>query len=166
MIAAVAALTAADRAALLDLWIRGWSLTFPAIDFAAQRPWLSDHLDRLMAGGATLLVHRPAEMPLDAFLTVHPQTGDLDQLAVDPDHAGRGLGRALIAEAKRRSPAGLTLRVNKANTRAVALYANTGFVVTGEDVSARSGLPVWCMAWPRAPSRLPSAVAVAGAGVT
>lgn len=146
-LARVDRLSEPDRAALLDFWIAGWSATLPHIDFAAQRGWLSDHLDALVAAGACLLLTRTADGAPVAFLTVHPGTGALDQLAVAPDHAGRGLARELIAEAKRLSPAGLRLRVNKANGRAYALYRHVGFVVTGEDVSARSGLPVWTMAW-------------------
>lgn len=146
--ARVERLSERDRTALLDFWIAGWRATLPDIDFDAQRGWLSDHLDALVAEGAWLLLTRAGDgdAPV-AFLTVHLASGVVDQLAVAPDHAGRGLARALIAEAKRLSPAGLRLRVNKANGRAYDLYRHVGFVVTGEDVSARSGLPVWTMAW-------------------
>ena len=46
------------------------------------------------------------------FVTVDPRTGYLDQIVVAPERWASGVGAALIAEAKRLSPAGLELDVN------------------------------------------------------
>jgi putative acetyltransferase len=142
------ALDDAARAALLDLWVAAWAQAMPTIDFVARRAWFSAHLDTLLAGGAVLVTARTAaDGAPTGFFTLQPGTGEIDQLAVDPRSSGRGIARALLEEAKRLSPDGLHLRVNKINARAMSLYARAGFVVTSETVNARSGLPVWDMAW-------------------
>lgn len=138
-----------DRAPLLDVWIAAWTPVVPSIDFAADRGWLSDHLEGLLRNGAVLLLARDEAGIPRGFLTLDRETGAIDQLAVDPACSGRGLGRRLMDEAKRLAPAaGLKLRVTQVNGRAVRFYQNAGFAVTGEAVSARSGLPVFTMAWP------------------
>ena len=52
---------------------------------------------------------------------------NIDTLFVDPDHHGRGVGRSLITDARRRFPAGLTVDVNEQNTRALGFYEHLGF---------------------------------------
>src|SRR6516164_2453299 len=52
-----------------------------------------------------------------------------------------------VAEAKRISPAGLDLHVNKDNTRAIRFYEKQGFVISGEALNWRSGAPVHKMSW-------------------
>ena len=54
---------------------------------------------------------------------------------------------ALITEAKRLSPAGLTLLVNSDNARAVRFYARNGFVYTHDDVNPASGRRIQGMKW-------------------
>ena len=137
-----------DRAPLLDFWIAAWAPVIPSIDFAADRGWLSDHLDGLLREGAVLLLARDEAGRPRGFLTLDRATGTVDQLAVDPACGGQGVGRRLMDEAKRLAATGLTLRVNQINVRAVHFYRQAGFAVTGEAVSARSGLPVFTMAWP------------------
>ena len=50
-------------------------------------------------------------------------------------------------EAKRLSPSGVTLLVNKDNARAIRFYERNGFAHDGEDVNPTSGRPVLKMAW-------------------
>jgi putative acetyltransferase len=74
-------------------------------------------------------------------------SGYLDQLVVSPDHWGSKLAGALLDEAKRLSPGGVTLLVNKDNARAIRFYERNGFVHAGEDVNPTSGRPVLRMTW-------------------
>ena len=65
---------------------------------------------------------------------------------VAPAQWGSGLAAALVDEAKRRSPHGVTLKVNADNFRAIRFYQRNGFVETGQEVNA-SGRPVLNLAW-------------------
>ena len=75
------------------------------------------------------------------------ESGYLDQLVVNPDHWGSKLAGALVDEAKRLSPGGVTLKVNKDNARAIRFYERNGFGHGGEDVNPTSGRPVLRMTW-------------------
>ncbi len=52
---------------------------------------------------------------------------DLDQLYVDPDAAGRGVGSTLVDLAKDLRPGGLALWTFQTNTRAQSFYRSHGF---------------------------------------
>jgi GNAT superfamily N-acetyltransferase len=52
---------------------------------------------------------------------------DLDQLYVDPDVAGQGVGSTLVDLAKDLRPGGLALWTFQTNTRAQAFYGRHGF---------------------------------------
>lgn len=54
----------------------------------------------------------------------------LEQLYVDPDAQGRGVGRALLDAARAGSPSGIALHVFARNARARAFYEAAGFVLT------------------------------------
>jgi GNAT superfamily N-acetyltransferase len=54
----------------------------------------------------------------------------IDQLYVDPDHTGRGIGGRLMAVAKAQRAAGLRLWTFAANVRARRFYERHGFVPT------------------------------------
>ena len=58
-----------------------------------------------------------------------------------------GEGNALVDEAKRLSPDGITLLVNTDNSRAIRFYERNGFVRDGADVNPTSGRPVLRMKW-------------------
>ena len=73
-----------------------------------------------------------------------------------PKQWGSGVALALLDEAKRLSPTGLDLLVNKDNARAIRFYEKHGFVYAGEDKNPVSGKPVNRMAW-RPPPHLRSA---------
>lgn len=52
----------------------------------------------------------------------------IEQLYVDPDWTGRGVGAALLEVAKRHRPEGLQLWAFQSNRRALRLYERHGFV--------------------------------------
>jgi putative acetyltransferase len=136
-----------DEDAAIALWQRTWQQAYPSIDFAARVAWWrSRWRDELVPNAAIVVAEQADEMI--GFVTIDA-TGYLDQLVVAPEHWGSSLGDALVDEAKRRSPDGVTLLVNKDNARAIRFYERNGFVPAGEDVNPSSGRPVLKMAWKR-----------------
>jgi putative acetyltransferase len=135
-----------DEDDAIELWRRTWQQHFPQIDFTARAPWWRERWRQELAPVAHIVV---AEMTgaLIGFVTVDPKTLYLDQIVVAPEAWGSGAATALLDEAKRLSPAGIDLLVNKENARAIRFYEKHGFRTTGEDVNPRSGAPVYRMRW-------------------
>ncbi len=131
---------------LLPLWLAAWAAAMPEIDFPARSDWFRAHLAQLTREGAQVICAE-AEGGLAGFVTVHSDSGHLDQLAVHPAWAGQGVAAALLDAAKAASPARLWLDVNQANRRAVALYRRAGFSTAGDGINPLSGLATWRMGW-------------------
>ena len=144
---AIAAATPADRPAMAALWVETWARTMPDIDFVARRPWLDGHLDTLAADGAQIRVARAADGTVAGFVVIHPGTGYLDQLAVAPAFWGKGAAEALMAEARRISPARVALDVNQDNPRAVRFYEKMGLAIVAEGANPMSGRRTFRMEW-------------------
>jgi putative acetyltransferase len=134
-----------DEDGAIALWLETWQQAYPEIDFAARVPWWRERWRGELVPNANIVVAEQAGA-LIGFVTIDA-TGYLDQLVVSPDHWGSDLGDALVAEAKRLSPHGITLLVNADNVRAIRFYERNGFVHAGEDVNPTSGRPVLRMAW-------------------
>jgi putative acetyltransferase len=134
-----------DEDAAIALWRQTWQQAYPSIDFAARVAWWRERWRNELVPNASIIVAEQANA-LIGFVTID-RSGYLDQLVVSPDHWGSKLANALVDEAKRLSPAGVTLLVNKDNSRAIRFYERNGFVHAGEDVNPTSGRPVLKMAW-------------------
>jgi putative acetyltransferase len=136
---------AGDEDAAIALWQETWQQAYPEIDFAARVAWWRERWRSELVPNAAIIVAEQ-ENVLVGFVTIDGQ-GYLDQLVVSPDRWGSDLANALVKEAKRLSPGGVTLLVNKDNARAIRFYERNGFVHAGEDVNPTSGRPVLRMAW-------------------
>jgi putative acetyltransferase len=136
----------ADEDAAIELWRRTWQQAYPRIDFTARLDWWRQRWRDELVPAATITVAE-ADGEMLGFVTVDPLTFDLDQIVVAPETWGMGVATALMAEAKRISPAGLDLHVNTDNTRAISFYEKHGFVISGEAINWRSGAPVHKMSW-------------------
>jgi len=135
-----------DEDAAIELWRRTWQLAYPQIDFSARLDWWRERWRSELVAIAAIAVAE-TEGRLAGFVTVDPQSFDLDQIVVAPEAWGTGIASALIAEAKRLSPNGLDLHVNKDNARAIRFYEKHGFAISGEALNWRSGAPVHKMSW-------------------
>ena len=135
-----------ERERLADLWVASWRATYRDIDFEARRAWFLDHLEKLeKVGGETICAFD--DLTMLGFVVIDVTTGWLDQIAVDPDAFGSGCAKRLLDEARRLSPAGVTLDVNADNFRALRFYAREGFVKTGEGANAMSGRKTVSLEW-------------------
>jgi putative acetyltransferase len=134
-----------DEDAAIALWLETWQQAYPSIDFAARLAWWRERWRNELVPRAAIVVAEQSGA-LTGFVTVDP-SGYLDQLVVGTNYWGSDLGNTLIAEAKRLSPDGISLKVNADNARAIRFYERNGFVHAGEDVNPTSRRPVLKMAW-------------------
>jgi putative acetyltransferase len=159
---AVRSYVAADEEAAIELWQRTWQATYPAIDFTARLAWWRERWRTELVPTCTIKVMTARKVIMasgaDAgvpagemvgFVTVDPGTGYLDQLVVAPQAWGSPAAAVLLDAAKEIAPSGLDLRVNQDNARAIRFYAKHGFAISGKDVNARSGAPLYVMSWRR-----------------
>ncbi len=138
--------TAADEDAAIELWRRTWAEHYPRIDFTARVPWWRERWrNELVPHTQIVLAERDGA--LVGFVTIEPATLYLDQIVVAPEAWGAGAARALLDEAKRRSPRGIDLKVNKDNARAIGFYRKHGFAYAGDDKNPGSDMLVNRMSW-------------------
>ncbi len=138
--------TPADEDAAIELWRRTWAQHYPRIDFTARVPWWRERWrNELVPVAVITLAERDGA--LLGFVTVDPKTRYLDQFVVAPEAWGSDVARALMDAAKKQSPTGLDLLVNKDNARAIRFYEKHGFVYAGEDKNPVSGIAVNRMTW-------------------
>jgi len=137
---------AADEDAAIALWLRTWQAAYPQLDFLARLDWWRSRWRHELVPSSAIVIADAAGAVI-GFVTVDPVTNYLDQLVVAPERWGFGVGAALMAEAKKLSPAGLELDVNTDNARAVRFYDKQGFSVSGGGVNPISGSPVHRMRW-------------------
>ena len=138
--------TTADEDAAIELWRRTWQKHYPHLNFTERVDWWRTRWRTELAPVARIVI---AEMAgaMVGFVTVDPKTMYLDQIVVAPEHWGGDVALALLDEAKRISPKGIDLLVNKDNARAIRFYEKHGFVYAGEDKNPVSGIAVKRMAW-------------------
>src|SRR3954465_14190286 len=105
--------TAADEDAAIALWRETWQQAYPAIDFAARETWWRERWRGELVPNANIVVAEQ-DAALTGFVTIDAK-GYLDQLVVAPERWGTALATALLDEAKRLSPDGITLLVNTDN---------------------------------------------------
>ena len=136
----------ADEDAAIELWRRTWAQHYPHIDFNARVGWWRERWRQDLLPVARVVMALKDET-LVGFVTVDPKTMYLDQIVVAPEYWGSEIATALLDEAKRLSPKGLDLLVNKDNFRAIRFYEKHGFMYAGEDKNPVSGIAVNRMAW-------------------
>ena len=135
-----------DEDAAVALWLRTWQAAYPELDFAQRLDWWRQRWrDELLPAAEVFVAEADSEMI--GFVTINPRTFYLDQIVVAPERWRSGVGAALVAHAKRISPAGLDLDVNTDNARAIGFYSKQGFLISGAGVNPISGKPVHRMSW-------------------
>ncbi len=138
--------TAADEGAAIALWQRTWQHAYPDIDFAERLAWWRKRWREELVPSCTIVLAEMNGRPA-GFVTVDPESGELDQIVVAPEYWGTSAATQLMAEAKRIAPGSLHLDVNQDNARALAFYRREGFVFAGESINTLSGRPIFRMRW-------------------
>ncbi|MCZ0738130.1 GNAT family N-acetyltransferase [Phreatobacter sp. AB_2022a] len=141
----VTAFDPARLPAMTDLWVATWAATYPAIDFDRRRGWFTDRITAFVEDGVAVPLAFVGS-DLAGLVTVDPAGGWIDQMLVGLAFQGGGAGAALMAEARRLSPNGLSLDVNADNGRAIAFYRREGFVRTGGRINGQ-GAAIDIMTW-------------------
>lgn len=129
--------TPADRDALLALWLRSVRATHTFLteaDITALIPAVRD--------GALVMLETWVWVDSDdrplGFMGL--DDAKLEALFIDPDHAGKGGGKQLVAHARSlKGP--LTVDVNEQNPEALGFYLAQGFVRTGRSETDSEGRP-------------------------
>jgi putative acetyltransferase len=136
----------ADEDAAIELWRRTWQAAYPAIDFGERVSWWRERWRGELVPQAQIVIAE-SDGVLEGFVTIVPKTGYLDQIVVAPEFWGSNVAALLLDEAKRISPTGIDLLVNKDNARAIRFYEKQGFMFAGDEVNPVSGRPVYRMSW-------------------
>jgi ribosomal protein S18 acetylase RimI-like enzyme len=124
--------------AVFDAAVRaGWTYLGQLV---AEPMFTSDDWEQLVADHQppnALLVAVDQTDGVVGYTAVHPEDGEMFLLFVHPTHAGRGIGRALLAAAHDAlRDAGCEeayLFVHEQNERAIAVYAAAGYCPDGSD---------------------------------
>ena len=119
--------TASDATQIADVWLASWRATFdfgPAHPDDDVRRWVREDL---LVEAENWVATDPSQSHRVIALLGLSETM-VEQLYVRPEWIGRGVGRELLALAKRRRPDGLELYCFAANDRARRFYERNGFV--------------------------------------
>jgi GNAT superfamily N-acetyltransferase len=115
-----------EASEVADLWLRSRRASIPAIPAPVHsdddvHDWF---LSVVIPKGATWVIDGPARI----VAMISLDRGWIDQLYVDPDETGRGLGSTLIGFAKQQCAEGLNLWTFQSNSGARRFYERHGFV--------------------------------------
>ena len=123
-----------DFDAVTDLWRRSRIRAMPDLHARIGHTAEEDraHFQNVILQKYDLWVAEAGGAPA-AFIAIGD--GVIDQLYVDPDYQGRGIGTGLLNHAKSLSPAGLKLFTHQTNTAARRFYERRGFSVARLGIS-------------------------------
>jgi ribosomal protein S18 acetylase RimI-like enzyme len=134
---------AADAAAIADVFDAavkaGWTYLG---DLAAEPMFTSTDWDELVANHQppNLLIVAVDERQIVGYAAAHPEDCEMFLLFVHPNHAGRGIGRQLLAAADDALRAAgcreAFLFVHELNARAISVYQAAGYHPDGTDRSS------------------------------
>jgi ribosomal protein S18 acetylase RimI-like enzyme len=126
--------TPADYAVLADLWFDSWMSIGISNETDLDREGVRARFYIDAATKWDLFTAEDGDR-LRGLLALVPAEARIDQIFVDPEGKGTGLGRLLMDYAKRCLPDGIVLVTHTDNLRARAFYTHHGFTLerTEED---------------------------------
>ncbi|MFE4611644.1 N-acetyltransferase family protein [Streptomyces niveus] len=115
----------ADASDISGLWLRSFAAALPTVTRPHSEQQVHAWIRDIVLPTQETWVATAGETVVGMMVI---EGGDVDQLYLDPDHRGRGIGARLIDLAKRRRPAGLSLWTFQINGPARRFYERQGFV--------------------------------------
>lgn len=129
-----------DLEAIVNLWYHTWHETFPHLShphpYSVWRTRFQAHL----AVQATVWLAE-VDNSIVGFIAILLSERSIDQLFVHPQYHDRGIGSALLNQAKQLCPQGLTLYTLQVNAKACAFYERHGFKRGRLSVNKFNGQP-------------------------
>lgn len=120
----------------MDIWRAAVDATHDFLD-PSDRDAIEAELLEFFPQISLLLAVDSSDAPL-GFMFLHD--GHLEALFVDPDHHGKGIGKALIRNVLAAHP-NLTVDVNEQNPKALGFYEHLGFERIGRSALDGQGRP-------------------------
>jgi GNAT superfamily N-acetyltransferase len=125
----------ADADAVADVWLRSFATALPSVRQVHSDDEVRAWIRRVVIGELEAWVATADDavvgiMALDAT--------DIDQLYLDPQRRGQGIGDLFVAHAKSLRPSGLGLWTFQVNTPACRFYERHGFVEVARTDGSRN----------------------------
>ena len=134
-----------DLNKVVQLWYKTWHSSFP--DIQHPQPyhlWEKRFRDELICRGEVWVAGVKCQVA--GFIVIFRadssnNTGELNQIFVDPTFQNQGIGAALINKAKTICPHGLRLTTLQSNTKACSFYIKHDFVAGNTSTNKINGQP-------------------------
>ncbi|MZD06742.1 GNAT family N-acetyltransferase [Streptomyces sp. SID5785] len=127
---------AADALPAAAVWLRAFTAALPTVRRAHDDDGVRAWFTHVVVPSRETWVAVGEDGAVAGLLVLDGD--ELDQLYVDPDRQGRGLGGRLLALAKERRPAGLDLWTFQVNAGARRFYERHGFRAVEETDGSRN----------------------------
>ncbi|MEU2436316.1 GNAT family N-acetyltransferase [Streptomyces rubradiris] len=115
----------ADARAAADVYLRSFATALPAVVRPHTDDEVRDYFREVVVPARETWVAEAAGAGVVGLMVLDGET--LDQLYLDPEWRGRGIGDRFVALAKERAPGGLTLWTFQVNEPARRFYERHGF---------------------------------------
>jgi ribosomal protein S18 acetylase RimI-like enzyme len=139
-----------DGPGIADVYVRSFGTALPSIRLVHTEAEVREHFATTVTNEQETWVAVDRDHDEEKVMGFVALGDDgVDHLYVAPEHAGRGVGSALLDVAKRERPDGLRLFTFQVNTRARAFYEHRGFEVVDLNDGDRNqeGEPDVLYAW-------------------
>ena len=110
-----------DLDTVVSLWYRSWNISSPDVPHPLPFEAWAPRFEREIVPKGTISIAE-VDGRIAGFIVFVYRDSYIDQLYVDPDFLGRGIGTLLLERAKAASPEGLALHALQQNTRAHTFY--------------------------------------------